>query len=201
MFNTITNRSILLAAVLFGASACGSSEKETKVIEMQEAPEAEDVNLADRAPTAGEMRDFKTYETDFQSIVRSYRGVLRNHHIYDTYDDVMAKEQDAELVTKEENKLVYKLPTSVESREALVEYNFKDDKLNDMKLDIVLNDNAAYELFLVDFTEYFTHKYGTPTMAADKEELWKVDEHAPEHEIDIIDKPTERDHHLQVVVY
>jgi hypothetical protein len=145
------------------------------------------------------LKNFQHYETGFRDLIKTHKGLLRGIHIGDPKSKVMQMEDQANLIDQTDQMASYKIEGIENVYEASVVYGFKDDVVNTMNMYLTLTDDIQYEVYLEGFTEYFGHKFGLPKITEDKAEVWMI-EHAPEHEIDIIDQVDGNSYKIEVDV-
>ncbi len=162
-----------VSILLFFFSSCSKQQKE-KVVKGE----------------TGEVKHFHHYDKEFQNLTLSYMGVLRGIDIHDSFEEVKKKESGV-LVSEASDRLYYELKPGG-GIEGSIAYLFSEGKLSSITLLVSIHDIVEYESMLVEFIDFFSHKYGVPKITDDRDEIWKV-KGFDEHEVDILSREVEGD--------
>jgi hypothetical protein len=160
-----------------------------------------------------EAKGFHLYDMDFQMAALTYDGVLRGVDLLASKDDVKQAEStlhdveysgtrksapEAKLLEETADMLKYSFDMDPKE-DAVVTYKFADGALKNISLLLHVDTNEQFEAMEAQFIEFFTHKFGTPTIIDGRQEVWKV-AGSDTHEVDIIDQQKDGKFYLEVVV-
>ncbi len=177
LFTKITTLLVLTFSVLF--FAC---KKEEKQADTQNATISKEDSLAAVKKTILEKR-FLEYLPDFQTLVLSFEGDMRNVAIGDSASVLVSKEGGTQ-VSKSDTLIQYQITLNKEES-ANIDYLIKDGKVNGMNLWVKMKTEDQMTAMVTEFTDYFTQKYGNVGFNSKGQEVWKATDI---HEVDIIEE-------------
>jgi hypothetical protein len=110
-----------------------------------------------------------------ESILKSEKGGdFRGVNIGDERQVVLEKE-GAHTVYSMPDELVYRIPSkSKDSTWYEISYNFNDDGLYNINLEIYSKESKQLELLKSDFEQYYLAKYGGSTQTGDHQKEWRT---------------------------
>ncbi len=129
--------------------------------------------------TSGDTRQqeqlltFDQYSPKFQEILKTYDGTVRGISLGDPLTEVRQKET-AEPLEDSTKYVSYNVELgNNEMTDILYYFDPKTKSIQNITLDIYLNDAPAVDSLMMEFTRYFTDKYGDPVIQEKKAVAWQ----------------------------
>jgi hypothetical protein len=129
----------------------------------------------------GAMRHFAEYGEDFQRLIISYDGVIREVALGMTTQEIKAKEM-ADLVKQEPTSLQYKTALSPEEYAEITYKLNTDGRVNEFYLKVILDNQPAYEAMLAELSDFFSYKYQKRKFDDKGKEIWQLGD---KHTVDV----------------
>lgn len=182
-----------ITSLIFSCAKKENTEKQPQALEIAKV----DTVSKEQAKEDSIFKEkrFEEYMPDFQSLVITNKGLVRGIDIGTTSKEVLKKETIL-LTTETKEKLVYMTELS-NDESAEITYFLKDGKVDGMEY--IIGQGSAKEVssFILEFTDYFTSKYGPVIPKGTNEEVWKT---PTGHEIDIFDISKDNQFGLKIIV-
>lgn len=138
---------------------------------------------------------FEEYKPDFQQLVVNYDGLVRGIDIGYTADSVKRLEK-GKLVSESPEKLTYS--ASLETGEnAEIIYLLAAGKVDAIEFNIKQSTADQVSLFILEFTDFFTNKYGPVIPVENDLEVWIT---PTDHQINVLDISKKDSYGIQVLV-
>ena len=167
---------ICLVSILLSCSPKENAEKEKQVKETanQEKIDAENAAI--------KKKRFEEYLPDFQKLVINYDGVVRGIDI-GTELSKLQETETAKLTSSAPDKLVYHIDLS-DDESAEITYFLENSKVNGIEYEIGQGSTDEVSAFILEFTDFFTNKFGPVIPTENDSEVWKT---PTGHEIRVVD--------------
>lgn len=176
---------LAFAAILFQCS-----KKETTEQQANTADTSATISQADY-----KKKRFEEYKPDFQQLVVNYDGLVRGIDIGYSADSVKLLEK-GKLVSETPEKLAYS--ASLETGEtAEIIYLLTAGKVDAIEFNIKQSSADQVSLFILEFTDFFTNKYGPVIPVENDLEVWIT---PTEHQINVLDISKKDYYGIQVLV-
>lgn len=181
MKNTI----YLLVIALWLFTNCGGKPPESQTNVAADSVSADSVlaEIAQEEKTSsmGAMKHFAEYGEDFQRLIISYDGVIREVALDMTTEEVKAKEL-ADLVKEDANALQYKTTLSPQEYAEITYKLNPDGRVNEFYVKVLLDNQPAYEAMLAELSDFFNYKYQKRKFDEKGKEIWQIGE---KHTVDV----------------
>lgn len=182
-----------ITSLIFSCAKKENTEKQPQALEIAKVDTVSKEQA--KEDSIFKEKKFEEYMPDFQSLVITNKGLVRGIDIGTTSKEVLKKETIL-LTTETKEKLVYMTELS-NDESAEITYFLKDGKVDGMEY--IIGQGSAKEVssFILEFTDYFTSKYGPVIPKGTNEEVWKT---PTGHEIDIFDISKDNQFGLKIIV-
>jgi hypothetical protein len=110
-------------------------------------------------------------KTLFEKLLKEKEGILRGFETGETYDEVLSAEKNYTNIEKGNDYIYYDFDLGNEESYTLT-YNFYQDKLYEITMDVYLNSqNTARQLFN-EFKNHYNQKFGEGVLSKDGYTTW-----------------------------
>jgi hypothetical protein len=178
-----------LIALFFSCSPKDNPEKDKQTKQTANEEKIASENAAFK------KKRFDEYLPDFQQLVLNYDGVVRGVDIGNTVDELKGIEK-ASLASSSPDKIVYKTDLSSDES-AEITYFLENGKVNGIEFLIGQSSTDEVSAFILEFTDFFTNKYGPVDPNDNGSEVWKT---PSGHEVTIMDLSKGDAYQIMIVV-